>query len=121
MIDYGKPPENQMQMEIPGMTDKGYERYVEARDFSLMHRDLWFDYLHVVEQDMGTWPDGKASPNDCLMLFKRKNRARLKRQGCVLRDNMAAALARVAHEENPRKYRFRFAKSDSDGFVGVRL
>lgn len=121
MIVYGKPPDNQMAFELPGINDKGYERMKEAQEFSIRHRGLWFKYLDIVENDMTDWPDGKASPNDCFTLFKKKHRRELKDAGCVLRDNMAAYFARVAVNENPEKFQFRLAKSAGDAFSGVKL
>ena len=110
MRAYGKEPDNQMELELPGLTGSGYELMQEARGWVNSHIREWSWYKQFA---LGECSNGKASPNFCLQSMRRHFK-------CEIPNAYAPALARIAMEEDSR-LEFRLAKSKVDGFTKARL
>lgn len=111
MRDYGPPPDNQMQLDIPGVNDVAREKWEEARDWTCRHFAEWCGYKEFAFENRG--PDGKASPNECLMFLRTTYRLSIP-------NAWAPILARLAMQECPR-LEFRIAKSMFDPCAEVVL
>lgn len=112
MIDYGKPPGNQSQMQIPGFSDSGQELMEEARRWrSANHIPAWQYYMAAARKCCEG--GAEASPNWVLQSVRHEFKV-------SVRNALAAPLARIAMEEDP-SLRFRLAKSKVDGFTEAVL
>lgn len=108
MIDYGKPPSNQMQLD--GIAD-GCEEMKEARRWVGLNFRKWCQYKEIAR---GMCSDGsKASPDLTFKLFKRQC-------GVSMPNHFAPYLARIALEEDP-SIRFNLRKSKADGWTEATL
>ncbi len=105
------PPDNQMQLAIPGVNDASRGMWEEAREWTCRHFDAWCFYKEFADLNRG--PDGKASPNECLMAVRVRFKASLP-------NAWAAAFARIAKQECPH-LDFRMARSMFDACAEVRL
>lgn len=108
---YGKDPDNQMQLELPGLSGSGYELMQEARGWVNSHITEWSWYKKFALSECSG--GSKASPNFCLQSMRRKFK-------CEIPNAYAPALARIAMEED-KQIEFRLAKSKVDGFTKTRL
>lgn len=111
MRAYGSPPDDQMQLELPGCTSAGEELMADARKWAGIHYDEFQWYKSFARSECRN--GGKASPNFCLQSMRRHFR-------CEVPNAYAPALARIAMEQD-KSIRFRLAKSKVDGFCGVAL
>lgn len=111
MIGYGPPPDNQMELSLPGVNDESREEWEEARRWTCQHFREWCAYKEYARESAG--PDGKASPNECLMFLRTTFKASLP-------NAWAPILARLAKQQCPH-LGFRMAKSKYDPCAEVRL
>lgn len=107
----GPAPGNQTEMVIPGVNDGPSEVWEEVRDWTCRNFSAWCYYKEFADLNRG--PDGKASPNECLMAVRTRFKASLP-------NAWAPALARLARQECPH-LDFRMAKSMFDPCAEVRL
>lgn len=113
MRRYGDAPENQMQLELPGINDIGRERWEAARAWKNLNFNEWCFYKRNALEECQRSKDGKASPNVCLSDMRRRFRVEVP-------NAYAPAFARMAMAEDSR-LDFRVAKSMFDPCAEVRL
>lgn len=113
MIDYGPEPDNQMGLDVPGVDDTARERWEQAKAWKDSHFKEWTFYKRNAWNECCLAQDRKASPNTCLSDTRRKFRTSLP-------NAWAAALARMAMEEDPR-LQFRMARSMFDPIAETKL
>lgn len=107
MIDYGKPPSNQMKIDI---SDKGADLVREGKRWISDNPIPWAGYLKTAVYESS---HGLVSPNYMVQYIRNKYRVSIK-------NGLAPVLARLAMEEDDRIH-FRLAKSMADGFCEVKL
>lgn len=111
-IDCGAAPENQMQMQIPGLTDAGAELMQEVREWRMTnHLGAWLDYMNIARRLCAG--GHYASPNYALQTLRNEKHISIP-------NAYAPALARIAMEED-ESIRFKLARSKVDGFCEVKL
>lgn len=113
MRAYGAPPENQMELELPGINDISRERWDAARDWKCRHFNEWQFYMRNARDECERSSDGKASPNICLSDMRRRFRVEVP-------NAYAPAFARMAMAEDAG-LSFRMARSMFDACAEVRL
>lgn len=111
MRDYGPPPGNQMELELPGVNDKARKVWEQVREWTCQNLSQWCAYKEYANENRGS--DGKASPNECLMYLRTKFKVSIP-------NAWAPILARLAKQECPH-LEFRMAKSKYDPCAEVRL
>ena len=111
MRDYGSPPDNQLELTIPGVNDESRAEWEEARKWTCNHFAAWCAYKEYARENFG--PDGKASPNECLMYLRTTFKVSIP-------NAWAPILARLAMQQVP-SLDFRIAKSKYDPCAEVRL
>lgn len=112
MIDYGSPPDNQIKMQLPGLSDEGAELMSEARKWRMSnHLGAWLDYMAIARRCCSGGK--KASPNYVLQSLRNEKHISVP-------NSYAPALARIAMEED-KTLDFRLSKSKVDGFCEVKL
>lgn len=113
MRHYGESPDNQTQLEIPGVNDKAREIWDQVREWKLTHFSEWCFYKSNAQRECEGSSDGKTSPNTCLSDMRRKFK-------CEIPNAWAPALARMAMAEDDR-IKFRMAKSMFDACADIKL
>lgn len=113
MINYGQSPDNQTQLELPGVNDRARAIWNDAKIWTLTHFSEWSYYRANALKECELATDGKASPNLCLSDVRRRFHVEIP-------NAWAPALARMAMEEDPR-LDFRLAKSMFDACASVKL
>lgn len=111
MIDYGEKPENQMQLDLPGVTDDGKALMDEARRWAALHFEEFCWYKGHARAACVN--GGKASPNYELQSMRHRFKVSIP-------NAYAPCLARIAMEQD-KGIKFRLARSKVDGFTEVRL
>ena len=107
MIDYGKQPSDQMELELPGLTSSGYELMEEARKWAGRHYE---EFRYFKQLGHG---NGPQSPNFAIQAMRRRYKVSVP-------NALSAPLARIAMEEDPG-CSFRVARSKTDGFTTANL
>lgn len=113
MIPYGSEPENQTQLELPGVNDRARKIWEEVRWWKNTHFTEWSFYKKNALEECSYASDGKASPNTCLSDVRRRFHVELP-------NAWAPAMARMAMEEDSQ-LKFRMAKSMFDACAQVKL
>ena len=109
MIDYGKEPSNQMEME--GLGQDGQSLMEAAREWADAHEDEFDWYMgHALDSCRG---GAKASPNFELQCMRHRFKVSVP-------NAYSPCLARIAMERD-RGIAFRLAKSKVDGFTEAIL
>ena len=111
MINYGSAPDNQMQMQLEGLTDEGKKLMEEARTWAGRHYEEFLFFKRCGHVPMGS--DEKASVGTAREMMRAKFKISFP-------NKLSAPLARIAMEEDPR-CKFRVAKSKTDGFTTAVL
>lgn len=101
-----KPKEPSRQLQIKGIGTTGEMLMLKAKAWIDEHPEIWEWYK---AQALKATKSGYASPNYLLQSMRHTYHVGV----C---NSIAAALARIAMEENPRIC-FRLHKSKTDGFV----
>lgn len=107
MINYGKEPSAQLQLDLPGYTDGGAELMKEARDWVVRHWDEWNWYKNFAARECAG--GNLISPNFALQSMRNRFHISVK-------NDFAPCFARIAMEQN-KAIKFRIAKSRVDGFT----
>lgn len=110
MKSFGRPPSNQMELELPGCGSEGDALMARARLWAGRHYEEFSWYKDLARRESEC---GKASPNFCLQSMRRQFR-------CEIPNAFAPCLARIAMEQEPG-LRFRLARSRVDGFTTAEL
>lgn len=107
-----KQSDNQMQMEFPGMTTKGEERYKEASKWMMQHRfDVWAEIMQMAKHD--TKYRGYASMKRIIEDVRYKHRIKIS-------NDLTSAFVRLALEEDAT-LKFKTQRSSVDGFTTAVL
>lgn len=113
MISYGEHPENQCQLELPGVNDRAREIWDEVKKWKNLHISEWCFYKENAYHECSFASDGKASPNTCLSDVRRRYHVEIP-------NAWAPAMARMAMAEDDR-LNFRMAKSMFDACAEIKL
>lgn len=107
MIDFGKEPSNQSQLDTD---EEGAKLMREAHEWIERNPVAWDSYLIIARANS---VGGKVSPNYVIQTIRHTHRV-------SIRNSLAPALARIAMEVDS-SINFRLAKSKTDGFCEAVL
>lgn len=107
-----KPCDNQIAMQLPGLTTEGQRRYEEAVAWKMEHRfDAWQEIMRMAREDTRT--RGCASMKRIIEDVRYRRRVKVS-------NELTSALARLALEEDPT-LKFKTQRSSVDGFTTAVL
>lgn len=121
MIDCGKAPSNQSELQLGSKGDLNMQG---AREWVCDHEADWNRYMRLAKYM--SHGDEKPSPNFIRELTRHGfdvvpgGIAQNVKKRVSVRNSFAPCLARIAMEENP-EIKFKLARSSADGFTDARL
>lgn len=106
------PGDNQMELQLPGLTSKGQERYKEASKWMMQHRfDVWPEIMQMARHD--TKYRGYASMKRIIEDVRYKHRIKIS-------NDLTSVFVRLALEEDST-LKFKTQRSSVDGFTTAIL